>query len=339
MRKELLNLLLCPTCSSTKFDFAVEDENSVEVRRGKATCINCKSEYTVKNGVIDFLLNPRIDVISEQKGWLYLAKQNGSYKQEIIEQLAAKLPDINSLCNPVFREHWLPHVTNFNSALKILNLKGSEKILDIGAGRCWTTKTFAKFGCQAIAFDILSDNVLGLGAADNMISEKLYFERTIGDMEKLPFRSESFDVVFSTASIHHSDIHKSISEASRILKSGGRLVLINEPTVSANDERLTKLECEEVKVGIAEHIYSIADYCSATENAGIEPNLYYPSGALFMIKLILRKPLGQPYLRKTKLLASALFKARIANSKTLPLIWHLNKLKPYFGLFLIGLKT
>jgi ubiquinone/menaquinone biosynthesis C-methylase UbiE/uncharacterized protein YbaR (Trm112 family) len=339
MKKEYINLLLCPVCREAQFNLMIEEENDVEIRSGEINCNKCGSQFKINRGIINFLEKPRPEVVSEQKGWLLLAKQNGIYEQEILEQLAVKLPDINTLHNQVFREHWLPCITNFNSALDRLKLKGNEKILDVGAGRCWTTKTFARFGCQSIAFDILSDKVMGLGAAESIISKKLYFERIIGDMERMPFKNESFDIVFSTASIHHSDIRKSISETARILKSGGRLVLINEPTAGENDKRLKKMEGEEVKAGIAEHVYSIADYCSVIENSGIAPRLYYPPGAIFMMKEILKNPLEHQYLRKTKLLAAVGIKAKIINRKTLPLLWRTNRLKEYFGLFLIGVKS
>jgi len=341
MRKEIIDTLFCPICreKSSSFKYFIDEQDCVEIKNGKVICQGCKSEFPIKEGIIDFLINPRQDIISEQKGWIVLAKQNGTYERERIEKLGLKLPEIKQLQSQDFREHWLPHVINFYHSLKILRLKGYEKVLDLGAGRCWTTKTFAQLGCQAVAFDILQDKVMGLGISNEIINENLFFERAMGDMERLPFRNESFDVVFSTASIHHSDIGKSISEASRVLKRSGRLVLINEPTAQANDIRLTNLKNEEIEAGIAEHVYSIEDYYSTTRKCGITSTLYYPPGAAFMIRKILEHPNDQNHLKRTKLLASIGLKTKIVNNKTLPLLWRSSRLKPFFGLFLIGTKT
>jgi uncharacterized protein YbaR (Trm112 family) len=338
LRKQLLELLLCPVCEKRNFTLLTEEVNSVEVRSGKVVCNNCKSEFSIKDGILNLLVNTRKEVLLEQKGWIDLDKKLGTYEREITEELALKLPDIDRVIDPVFREDWRPHIVNFNKALEILNLKGDEKILDIGAGRCWTTKSFTILGCQSVAFDILDDAVLGLGCADKVLSEHFYFDRALGDMEKLPFSDERFDVVFSTASIHHSDILKSIPECSRVLKSGGRFVLINEPTATAA-KRFMSLELEEAKAGIAEHIYLLSEYCSAVADSGVNVKLYCSPGSLLAIKRNLRDLSSEKGVGAKNSFALMLLKTKLLNSKTLRVIWEFNKSSPSFGLFMIGTKS
>jgi ubiquinone/menaquinone biosynthesis C-methylase UbiE/uncharacterized protein YbaR (Trm112 family) len=338
LKPDLMDSLRCTNCDASSFSLVVQEHNNVEVRQGTLTCNRCKTRYPIQNGIVNFLVNPRQEIVSEQKGWINLLKEKGLYQNEITQKVAVKLPDVTGF-DATFQEHWLPHIANFRQAVKKLKLKGNEKILDLGAGRCWTSKTFAKSGCQVVAFDILDDCVLGLGAADQLIDNNFYFERAMGDMEKLPIKTGSFDVVFSTASIHHSDISKSIAEAARVLKPGGRLVLINEPTVEASDERLAKMVGDEVDAGIAEHVYTIDDYCAVAEKVGITPTLHCSHGMKSNIKKAVKNPLESPRHKNLKKAIHWMLKARIINDLSLSMVWRISKKNRYrFGLFLIGTK-
>ncbi|MDD5622982.1 MAG: class I SAM-dependent methyltransferase [Actinomycetota bacterium] len=54
-------------------------------------------------------------------------------------------------------------------------------------------------------------------------NEGVHFERVRGNMNELPFRDKIFDLVFITASLHHSsDISNTLREVYRVLKPMGR---------------------------------------------------------------------------------------------------------------------
>jgi SAM-dependent methyltransferase len=65
----------------------------------------------------------------------------------------------------------------------------------------------------------------------------------VGDLEKLPFRASSFDVCFFGYTLHHfPDVHAPLAEAARVLKPGGKVVLL-EPNGSNPGVKLSgKLE-------------------------------------------------------------------------------------------------
>jgi ubiquinone/menaquinone biosynthesis C-methylase UbiE/uncharacterized protein YbaR (Trm112 family) len=338
LKPDLVNSLRCTNCDESNFSLIVQEQNKVEVRQGTLTCNHCKTSYPIQNGIVNFLVNPRQEIVSEQKGWVTLSKEKGYYEFDLTHQVTLRLPDLTGF-DEKYQEQWLPNITNFHQALKKLKLKGNEKILDLGAGRCWATKTLAKPGCKVVAFDILDDPIMGIGAADSLFADNPYFERALGDMEKLPFKTGNFDVVFSTASIHHSNIHKSIAESARVLKPGGRLVLINEPTVEASDERLAKMVGDEVDAGIAEHVYTIDEYCATAEKAGITPTLHCPHGMKSNIKKAVKNPRESLRHRNLKRAIHWMLKAHIINDRSLSLVWRISKKNRYrFGLFLIGIK-
>src|SRR3989338_2623020 len=88
--------------------------------------------------------------------------------------------------------------------LKELNIKKSDKLLDVG---CGTGKITALFFCDATGIDP---------------SEKLLAKAKIpfvkGTAEKLPFPDKSFDIVISLTAIHHADIDKALAEIKRVAK-------------------------------------------------------------------------------------------------------------------------
>lgn len=119
---------------------------------------------------------------------------------------------------------------------------------------------------------------MGLETADVFShAEKIYFERILLDMRKLYFKDNSFDIVFSTASIHHcSDLNGLFREISRILAPGGRLIFCNDP-IRDIFNKVRVPECEEVELGINENEYSVFEYLIPLLKNRFKPYFYFPS--------------------------------------------------------------
>ena len=71
-----------------------------------------------------------------------------------------------------------------------------------------------------------------------------------GDMTALPFEDSSFDVVLSSLAIHNISGNagraKAVSEAVRVLRPGGRLVIADVRATRQHQEQLAKLGMNEV---------------------------------------------------------------------------------------------
>ena len=109
-----------------------------------------------------------------------------------------------------------------------------KRVLEIGAGRCWVVAELARRGAEAVGLDILIHKYLGLETADVWMTANpgLYFERVLGDMNRLPFQPDVFDFVVTTASMHHTEtLERALQEAARVTRQQGYILLVNEPLV------------------------------------------------------------------------------------------------------------
>lgn len=96
-----------------------------------------------------------------------------------------------------------------------------KKVLDIGCGNGWLVWNFAKNGADITGVD-LTDKAVAL-TKQRVAAYGLSANVQVGNAENLPFADQTFDYVTSAGVLHHTpDTEKSISEAVRVLKVGGR---------------------------------------------------------------------------------------------------------------------
>jgi arsenite methyltransferase len=131
-----------------------------------------------------------------------------------------------------------------------LDLRGDERVLDIGCGRGAVLLMAAKLlpRGRAVGVDLWktsdqSGNALEVtkrnaeleGVADRV-------ELQTGDMRALPFEDESFDVVLSGLAIHNlpeaAGRAKAIDEAVRVVRRGGRVVIVDVGATREYEARL-----------------------------------------------------------------------------------------------------
>jgi ubiquinone/menaquinone biosynthesis C-methylase UbiE len=121
-------------------------------------------------------------------------------------------------------------VAKFLSSLN-LEVGPETMVLDAGSGTGIVTLAFHEAGFRprkTIAFD-LSGNSLKL-ALEQAHKEKNVDAANItavqGNILSLPFANESFDIVLSCGVLEYVPLHEGLCEFARVLKKGGRLVLL-----------------------------------------------------------------------------------------------------------------
>jgi DNA gyrase subunit B len=113
----------------------------------------------------------------------------------------------------------------------VLDLAGAgpnDRVLDVACGTGLVSRLF--HGTVA--------HVVGLDITESMAEQALPYldELVIAPGEKLPFDDDSFDVVTCRQGIQFMELPRAVEEMVRVLRPGGRIVLINLCAYSADDE-------------------------------------------------------------------------------------------------------
>ena len=139
-----------------------------------------------------------------------------------------------------------------------LNLRGDERILDLGCGRGAVLLMAAQHLTtgRAVGVDLWRSvdqsgnsaeatlrNAIAEGVADRV-------ELHTADMTALPLEDNSFDLVVSSFAIHNirgrTSREKAISEAVRVLRPNGRLMIVDVRATRQYQAQLAKLGMKDV---------------------------------------------------------------------------------------------
>jgi len=272
VREALLGLLACPRCRSGGMVLTIHARDAREIREGELVCRSCGTRIPIHKGIVQALADPPAQVAVEADGWVKLLdvpEKQHEFRDEWILSLpflrAELSPDQDSV------RVWNQMGRHFFESLDRFDWRG-QRVLEIGAGRCWAVAELARRGAEAVGLDILSYKYLGLVTADVWFAAHpdLYFERVIGDMHKLPFQPGVLDFVIATASMHHTDrLPLALKEAARALKDGGRALFVNEPVILMARSRPDISRTPEAQHGIVESRPTYDEWLAAFESAGL----------------------------------------------------------------------
>jgi len=104
-------------------------------------------------------------------------------------------------------------------------------VADLGAGNGWLCYRLALDGHRAVAVDVRTDDVDGLGSASGYRGRlPTMFARVAGSFESLPLAADTCDLVVFNAALHYAtDLALALREAARVAVTGGRLVILDSP--------------------------------------------------------------------------------------------------------------
>lgn len=250
MQEQLINKLKCPICSGINLVFESNVSNEIEIFSGSIKCLDCGEEFNIDEGVLDLIGLKEIEY-DETIGWESFADKEGwnslnlEYLNSIPFGIAKKIVPGDTLT-------WDRHARNFFKTLSEVDLSDKD-VLDLGAGRCWSSKFIALQNAKVIAADIVKSENVGLKSGKNYFSHSLYFDRVRTDMNHLPFKDNVFDVIWAQGAIHHStNMAQTIKECYRVLRPDGIMVWTNESCASLKG--IEDFEIPEMP-GIFEHSY------------------------------------------------------------------------------------
>jgi len=109
-------------------------------------------------------------------------------------------------------------------AISMLDLQGEEAVLDVGCGTGFGTEGLLAHTDDVVGVD-QSPHQLSKARERLVIDEEVTF--TMGDAERLPFRTDSFDAAWSSGSIEYwPNPVTGLREMRRVVKPGGTVVVV-----------------------------------------------------------------------------------------------------------------
>ena len=132
----------------------------------------------------------------------------------------------------------------------------TDAVLEVAAGTCACGRAIAPYAGNVVCLD-MTPAMLSVGkseAAKNHLDNMTF---VLGDAAELPFLNGSFDIVLSRLAFHHfPDIKQPFAEMVRVLKPGGKLVLID---MEAAEEPLRKTEDSIEKMRDPSHVRNLSE--------------------------------------------------------------------------------
>ena len=136
-----------------------------------------------------------------------------------------------------FGREYVPGRSWKGVAEALLKLMPPLVIADLGAGEGTLSQLLAQRAKRVIAVDN-SEKMVAFGSDLARKHGIKNLEYRAGDLEDVPIRSKSIDLAFLSQALHHaSHPEKTIAEAWRILKPGGRIAILD----------LNRHHCEEAR--------------------------------------------------------------------------------------------
>ena len=281
MKKEFADSLRCLDCKKSQWRLDIISQDTREIREGKLTCDSCGREYEIQNGILNALGAKLPEEVAHEKehaeSFGYLVTAQGE-KHPINPNTIHQFSDIFLSLPAGDGSHFFQpggsfdnqagNAERFFKTLDLLKLTGQEKVLEVGASFGWSSWRFAQRGCSVTALDVTNY----LMTADLYFEKDgSYFDRLMADMSVLPFKDQTFDIIFSHSVIHHcQDLAKLFSEFHRVLNPGGRVVALHECAFGLLEDKSGKALQEAIHEGFNENAYTIPQWKKGALDGGFQ---------------------------------------------------------------------
>ena len=147
----------------------------------------------------------------------------------VFDSVAPKYDVMNDLMSMGLHRAWKAYT------VAVANVRPGQAVLDIAGGTGDLSRAFAgRVGIHGLVVHTDINEAMLKQGRDRLIDEGVVLPTLLCDAEALPFATASFDLVsvaFGLRNMTHKD--KALSEMARVLKVGGRLVVLEFSKVAA----------------------------------------------------------------------------------------------------------
>ena len=151
----------------------------------------------------------------------------------VFDSVAPKYDLMNDLMSLGLHRAWKAYT------VAVANVRPGDRVLDLAGGTGDLARAFARPAGESgiVVHTDINEAMLRHGR-DRLLDEGLVLPTVLCDAEALPFASGSFDLVsvaFGLRNMTHKD--KALGEMARVLKNGGRLLVLEFSKVAAPLEK------------------------------------------------------------------------------------------------------
>ena len=254
----------CEQCGSAGLD----------VSSAEARCHVCGAAWLVRYGIVDFLVNPTEAALAELMG---LATENdldagdlAATKFMLTDHIQG-LDELKALSEGTAIDYYNQTWATFTEGVERAGITRRAPVLEIGAERKLPKLNECR---NRGAGDCYALNLFFHVQRESPIVA--WCHRAVADMHSLPYVDGFFDLVIVSATAHHStDLPGFFREINRVLRPGGRAVIVNE-AVEGYVKKLGSSRRHERDEQIHEEEIRYPAYRSAIESSGLRFHPFVP---------------------------------------------------------------
>ncbi|MGE3276411.1 MAG: methyltransferase domain-containing protein [Vicinamibacterales bacterium] len=198
MTPDLLNWICCPDCKSA-LTAEPQESSAHGIESGTLRCTGCASVFPISAGVPRFVRDDGyVSSFSHQWNWWRRVQIDGvngrSESEETFIEKTGLTPD---------------------------DVRG-RLVLDVGCGAGRFSDVVSRWGGRVIGIDYSR----AVDAAQANLASRGTVDVIQADVFRLPFRDDTFDVIFSLGVLHHTrDTREAFLQLPRLLKDFGQLAV------------------------------------------------------------------------------------------------------------------
>ena len=224
--------------SRVEFDFVCPECRGPLEPAGKGK-LRCPAEghiYSRRDGILSFLTDERFEHFGRFLDEYRTVRQDEDRGvDESASYRALPFADLKGH----HRTEWRIRAASFDALMRLVVAPAAEEhgraltIADLGAGNTWMSRRLALAGHRVVAVDLHTDPRDGLGAR---VFSDFDFSAVQAEFDRLPIPDGACDLAIFNGAIHYStDPAATTTEALRVLRPGGAVVILDTPVYRSAD--------------------------------------------------------------------------------------------------------
>ena len=200
MKKRFLDFLVCPDCRTDGFELTVTQQNGAEILEGTLRCPGCQTEYPIIRGIPRLIKGIRTD---------------DDLRKVYADSFGHEWTAYNWLRDE--DEHEFFQITDLQK-----ETLANQVVFDAGCGGGRNTRFLAGYVKDIIGLDFS----IAVDKAYELCQHRENVHFVQCDINRNPFKPQTFDLVFSHGVLHHTpNTKKSFDNLPSLVKPGGSLYI------------------------------------------------------------------------------------------------------------------